>query len=114
MKTLNDWVKKYEAKAEKLDILPGFSLDYVPGKGFMCWKVIGRVFEIGHTCTNDVKFFENRAIEAAKEMGCVKIRTQTFRDPVAYRRLTGAIIRWDLSGVRPNGKMYWVFDKEVR
>jgi hypothetical protein len=54
-----------------------------------------------------------RAAMAAREMNCIKLRTQTLHDPAAYMRLTGAKPRIDLSGVRNNGKFYWVFEKEV-
>lgn len=110
---LNDWIKKYEKKAEKFKVLPGFSIYYEPDKGFFCWKVIGNVFEVDHTCTNDVQHFYKVANDMAKEQGCILMRTQTFHNPSAYMRLSKARLNLELSGVRPNGKMYWVFEKEV-
>lgn len=111
--TLYYWITKYEQKAEKFILLPGFTLYCNPEKGFFCWRVFGDVLEIDHTCTNDHKWAEREAALIAKKHHCKLIRTQTFRDPASYMRLTKAKINISLSGIRPNRKMYWVFEKEV-
>lgn len=110
---LYDWVKKYEDKAEKLIILPGFSIYFEPDKGFFYWKVANGVFEVDHTCTNDVHYFFEVANEMAKKRGCKLMRTATFRDPTAYMRLTKATPNFAYSGIRPNGKFYWIFERLV-
>lgn len=111
--TLEQWIAKYEQKAEKFILLPGFTIYYKPEKGFFCWRKTGDVLEIDHTCTNDHNWAETEAILIAKKHHCKLICTQTFCDPAAYMRLTKAKINISLSGIRPNGKMYWVFEKEV-
>jgi hypothetical protein len=107
------WRKKYEEKAEKLIILPGFQLYYKPDKGFFYWAKTGHALEIDHTCTNDFKWAEQKAAELAREHNCSILRTSTHRDPAAYTRLTKAKINLSLSGIRPNGKFYWVFEKSI-
>jgi hypothetical protein len=53
-------------------------------------------------------------MKMAKERGCKILRTATYRNPVAYMRLTKATPNIALSGIRPNGKFYWIFDKNVQ
>ncbi|WP_110953040.1 hypothetical protein [Anaerosinus massiliensis] len=111
--TLDDWIKRYEKKAEKFSLIPGFSIYYEPDKGFFCYKITGNVFEVDHTCTNDVKHLVTVAQYKAKKHNCKVIVTQTLHDPAVFMRLLKWNIRIDLSGIRDNGKMYWVFEKEV-
>lgn len=113
MKTLDEWIAQYEKKAEKFILLPGFKIYYKPDKGFFCWAKVGNVLEIDHSCTNNVNWAENCAITLAKQLGCILLRTATFHDPAAYMRLTKAKINLAESHVRANGKMYWIFEKEV-
>ena len=111
--TLQQWITKYEQKSEKFILLPGFTIFYNPERGFFCWRVFENVFEIDHTCTNDIYYCYQTANDLAKKHHCQLIRTQTFRDPASYMRLTKSKINLSLSGIRPNEKMYWVFEKEV-
>lgn len=111
--TLQQWINKYERKAESYVVIPGFSLYFEPNKGFFLYAKIGDAFEIDATCTNDIHHFADVANKMAKQRGCRFIRTQTFHDPAAYMRLTKADINISLSGVRSNGRMYWVFEKKV-
>lgn len=111
--TLNDWIAKYEQKAEKFVLLPGFSIHFEPDKGFFCWRVWQNVFEIDHTCTDDHAWAYNMVMQMAKERGCRLLRTATFRNPAAYMRLFKGTPNLALSGLRPNGKFYWIFEKEV-
>jgi len=110
---LNKWIEKYERKAEEFIVLPGFSLYFEPDKGFFLYAKIGNVFEVDATCTNDIHCFFDIANRMAKERGCTFMRTQTLHDPAAYMRLTKADINIALSGIRSNGKMYWVFERRV-
>jgi hypothetical protein len=112
--TLAQWIKKYEEKAEEYKLLPGFTVYYDPDKGFFCWRAWQDVFEVDHSCTNDYRYFNEVANNIAKMYRCNIMRTATYRDPVAYWRLQrGSGINFALSGIRPNGKFYWVFEKEV-
>jgi hypothetical protein len=113
MPTLADWITKYEAEAEPLTPLPGFQCYYEPDKGFFYWHVCNNVFEVDHTCTNDIAYMFQVANDMAKRRGCTVMLTVTKRDPVAYMRLTKAKINLTYSGIRPNGNMYWCFEKEV-
>jgi hypothetical protein len=111
--TLQDWITKYEQEAEKLIIIPGFQCHYEPDKGFFYWAVVGDVFEIDHTCTNDITWAHDTAMQMAKVRLCRLLRTATHRNPAAYMRLTKGTPNLQFSGIRPNGKFYWVFDKIV-
>lgn len=111
--TLDEWIKKYEQKSEEFHLLPGFVIYFEPDKGFFCWHVWRDVFEVDHTCTNDVMHMFDVANTMAKKRGCSLMRTATKRDPAAYMRLTKAKINVPLSGIRPNGEFYWVFEKGV-
>jgi hypothetical protein len=111
---LEDWIAKYEQEAEKLIILPGFSCYYEPDKGFFYWHVWQNVFEVDHTCTNDIAHMFQVANDMAKLRGCTLMRTATKRDPVAYMRLTKAKPNLTFSGIRPNGRFYWVFERQVQ
>jgi hypothetical protein len=52
-------------------------------------------------------------MKMAKARGCKILRTATYRNPSAYMRLTKATPNLALSGIRANGKMYWIFEKVV-
>ena len=110
---LDDWIKKYEKKAEPFSIPSGFVLWFEPNKGFFLYAKNGDYLEIDATCTTDIKAIMAVANAKAKIYGCRFLRTQTHRDPIAYMRLTGATPDFGLSGHRDNGLMYWVFWKEV-
>jgi hypothetical protein len=110
LNTLEDWVKKYEKKAEPFELKQGFSLYFNKRRGFFCYRAVGGVFEIDHTCTNNVKEIFQIANIMAKERSCNMVRTATYRDPAAYLRLLKGKINLSLSGLRPNGKFYWVFE----
>lgn len=110
---LKKWIDKYEKEAEEFNLLPGFSIYFKPGKGFFCWKLFGSIIEIDHTCTNDIKDIDNTIVQIAKENDCKIIRTSTARNPAAYMRLTKATPNIALSGIRPNGKFYWIFERKV-
>jgi hypothetical protein len=112
--TLDEWKVKYEQKAEPLIPLPGFSLYFEPDKGFFYWHKFGDVFEIDHTCTDDVMWAHNKCMDMAVATCCKILRTATYRNWVAYKRLTKATVNWSLSGFRPNGKFYYIFEKQVK
>jgi hypothetical protein len=111
--TLQDWITKYEQEAEEFILLPGFSIYYRPEKGFFCWRIWRDVFEIDHTCTIDIKWADDKISELAKQHNCTILRTATFRDPAAYMRFRKATPNIAMSGLRPNNKFYWVFERKV-
>jgi hypothetical protein len=110
---LSEWIAKYEKKAEKFELLPGFQIYYEPDKGFFCWHKFGDVFEIDHTCTENVTWAHDKCVEMAKARGCKMLRTATSRDPSGYMRLTKSTPNIALSGIRPNGTFYWIMEKKV-
>ncbi|WP_094603466.1 hypothetical protein SPSIL_015240 [Sporomusa silvacetica DSM 10669] len=112
--TLQQWITKYEKEAEKFILLPGFVIYYEPEHGFFCWKVTGNSFEIDHTCTDNIHWAHNKCMKMAKERGCKLLRTATTHDPAAYMRLTKGTPNIALSSVKPNGKMYWIFEQKVQ
>lgn len=111
--TLQQWIIKYEQEAEEFNLLPGFSIYYEPDKGFFCWHKFKHIFEIDHTCTNDIMWAHNACMKLAKEQNCTLLRTATTRNPAVYMRVTKAKPNLPLSGLRANGEFYWIFDKEV-
>jgi hypothetical protein len=110
---LHDWITKYEDEAEEFEMLPGFSIFYRPDKGFFCWRVWRDIFEIDHTCTSDLNWADAKILELAKQHECRILRTATTRNPAAYMRLTKGTPNISLSGIRPNGHFYWVFERKV-
>jgi len=111
--TLQQWITKYEQKAEKFTLLSGFVIYFEPEHGFFCWKVTGNAFEIDHTCTNNIHWVHNKCMEMARWHGCKLLRTATMHNPAAYMRLIKVTPNIVLSGIRPNGKFYWIFEKGV-
>lgn len=113
--TKEQWIDKYENKAEKFKLLPGFAMYFEPDKGFFCWAVINGIFEVDHSCINDIRYMDTVGNNIAKMYGCKLMRTAVFRDPIAYLRLyKGSRLNWPLSRVRANGLMYWIMEKEVK
>jgi len=112
--TLTEWITLYESRAEPFIPLPNFLTYFSPDKGFFLWKVTGDAFEIDHTCTSDAHHMNKIANEMAKIRGCRLIRTATFRDPAAYMRFMKCVPNLSLSGIRPNGKFYWVMERLVK
>lgn len=111
---LDSWIAKYEQEAEGFTLLPGFSIYFEPDKGFFCWHKFKQIFEIDHTCTNDIAWAHDTCMKLAKENGCTLLRTAVARrSPAAYMRVTKAKLNLPLSGLRANGDFYWLFDKEV-
>ena len=110
---LDQWIKKYEAKTEPFFIPDGFSLWFEPDKGFFLWRKIDKAFCIDAFCTNDIRYLQQKANDIGKFMGCTFLSTQTLHNPAAFRRLTKADLNLALSGVRSNGRMYWVFEKTI-
>jgi hypothetical protein len=110
---LQEWITKYEQEAEEFIKLPGFSIYHEPDKGFFYWNVLNGVFEIDHTCTNDIKWADNKCLEIAKQFKCRILRTAIKCNPAAYMRLTKSTPNIALSGIRPNGNFYWVMERAV-
>lgn len=110
---LKEWIKKYECEAEPLKVLNGYKLHFEPDKGFFYWKMIDKTFIIDHTCTNDIRYFDRLTSQMAKDNGCTLKTTMTTRSARAYVRVTKSHLNLKKSGIRPNGKWYWFFEKEV-
>jgi hypothetical protein len=111
---MEEWIKKYESKAEKYIHLPGYQVYFEPDKGFFLYAQFGPVFEVDHVCTNDVKHMYKTANDMAKARGCTLLRTQTFHSPAPFMRLLKCTPNLTLSGIRPNGRMYWCMEKKVK
>ncbi len=111
--TLIEWIKKYEKEAEPFKLLDGFKIYFEPSKGFFCWRIKNNIFEIDHTCTNDIRYFDMLTSKLAQKNKCALCRTMSMRNPASYVRITKTHLNLKLSGIRPNGYWYWVFEKEV-
>ena len=57
--TKEQWIAKYEQKAEPFSMTPGYNLWFRSDKGFFLWRVKDGIFEIDHTCTNDIRYFRD-------------------------------------------------------
>ena len=112
--TLPEYIHRYEARAERFSLLPTFQIHFESEQGFFCWAKFGPVFEVDHVCTNNARYFYDVANEMAKVRGCVTLRTQTFHNPASFMRLLKCTPNLTLSGVRPNGRMYWTMEKKVK
>ena len=110
---MNDWLKIYEKKAEEYYDAPDYVKITDPEKGFLCYKIKDRVLYLGHTCTNDMSFFERKVIKIAKAEHCKKIKTITMRNPRAYIRMTHGHLILSESGYRPNGLWYWSMERDI-
>ncbi|WP_196592416.1 hypothetical protein [Pectinatus frisingensis] len=107
---LRDWIKKYAKEAEPFNLADGFKIHFEQDKGFICYRVKDDIFEIDHTCTTDIRYFRDMSFRLTKELGCHTLRVMTMRNPASYVRVTKTHLNLKLSGIRPNGKWYWVFE----
>ena len=111
--TIEQWIQKYEKRAEKFDVPPGYKIFYDTDKGFMLWRVYDEAIEIDHCCTNDINYMIRVAEQKARENGVNLIRTMTYKNPAAYLRLTKSHLDIGRSHVLANGLFYWCFEKGV-
>lgn len=107
---IKDWIKKYEKEAEPFSLADGFKIHFEPDKGFFCWCVKDGIFEVDHTCTNDIRYFRDMTYKMTRELGCHTLQVMTMRNPAAYIRTNKLHLNLKASGVRPNGKWYWAFE----
>ena len=116
--TEKEWIDRYSDKAETFYIDPEYTKIFKEDKGFLYYKITEdngeRVLHFGHTCTNDMAWWDKRMTEFAKENDCARMKTITMRSPRAYIRMTGAHLVLKDSGFRPNGLFYWAMEREVR
>lgn len=111
--TMQEWIDRYEAKAEKFSIDDDTHVFFSPEDGFICWQKIGESLYLNHTCVKDVEWARARAYELAKENGCRYLITLVKRNPVAYQRLTRAHFVPGESRRLANGEFYWAFEEKV-
>lgn len=110
---MQEWVLKYEAKAEPFALEDGFQLFLDESKGFLCWKVVGNVLVIDHCSTDDIAWVHEKIREIGREHGCRVAITYTFRNPRAYVRLAGAHIDLSESKWMKNGRFYWALTEDL-
>jgi hypothetical protein len=112
--TLDEWIQRYVDKTGDYPyIREGFQVVFQEEYGFFYWRVDGDVFEVDHVCTDNRLWWREKAVEAAKELGCRIFRTHTHRNPAAYQRLMGCKENKELSRVWPNGKFYYCMEMQV-
>lgn len=111
--TLDEWIAKYEGKAEKYERLENAQRYFVPEHGFMDYVIENGSIIVDHTCTDDIHYMHQKAREIGKENGCTSLFVSTHRNPKAYLRLNkfAGTLNLQLSGYRPNGKFYWFFEE---
>lgn len=111
--TFQEWASYYERRAEPLEKPPGYSLLFEPENGFMYYRIEGDAVLVDHTATHDMDYWHERARKIARANGKRYVVTQTIRCPKAYARKSKAHLDLLRSGVRANGRFYWVFVEEV-
>lgn len=113
--TLNEWIARYEDKAERYVPEEGSTRFFEPEHGFMDYIIKNEAIIVDHTCTNDIHYMHDKAREIGRAHGCTTLYTSTYRSPKAYMRLNvkDSVGGLDLrqSGYRKNGKFYWVFEE---
>lgn len=67
--TKEQWIAKYEQKAEPFSMTPGYNLWFRADKGFFLWKAKDRILGISHTSTNDIHFILKEMMRIAKVHG---------------------------------------------
>lgn len=115
--TMQEWIKKYEAKANPVHF-EGWTVHYEEDKGFLAWKKYGEALIMGDCC-GDFAWIHDYCMEKARENGCRVLATFTKRNPRAFIRkayMMGYNVHFDVSGSRyhPNGKWYWLMTEAVK
>ena len=110
--TKEQWIAKYEQKAEPFSMTPGYNLWFRADKGFFLWRAQDGVLGISHTSTNDIQFMLGEMMKIAKCNNCILLRTATIHNPAAFIRLMGTHINLSRSAYH-NGRFYWFMEKEV-
>jgi hypothetical protein len=113
--TLDEWIQRYTDKTGDYPyIREGFQVVFQPEYGFFYWRCLdGVLFEIDHVCTDNFAWWTERAIDAAKALGCKTMRAYVGRNPAAWARMVGGKENPALSGVQANGKYYWCIEKTL-
>ena len=88
--TKEQWIAKYEKKAEPFSMTPGYNLWFRADKGFFLWKAKDGILGISHTSTNDIHFMLKEMMRIAKENNCSYLRTATVHNPAAVKTDFGA------------------------
>jgi len=115
--TLQDWIDRYEAKAEPVHF-DGWDVHFESDKGFLTSRVAGDVLFMGDCC-GDFAWIHDYCMERARESGCKTLATFTKRNPVAFLRKAysfGYDVHFDAGGSRflANGLWYWLLTERVR
>lgn len=110
--TKEQWIAKYEQKAEPFSMTPGYNLWFRANKGFFLWKAQDGVLGISHTSTNDIQFMLGKMMEIAKRNNCTLLRTATIHNPASFMRLMGSHLNLERSDWH-NGRFYWFMEREV-
>ena len=119
---LEDWVQRYELRAEKWNTGEGYHLFFDEEKGLLDYAIADddgeRAFIIGNCSTKDMAFFYRWCKKKAIEQECRVMYTSTMRNPAAYVRKAysfGAKPHLDLkrSGYQKDGRFYWIFTERI-
>ena len=119
---MEEWLKRYEDKAEPWKLGEGYRMFFDEEKGLIDYAIAEddgeRAFIIGNCSTKDMAWFYSWCKAKAEEEGCTVMYTSTMRNPKAYVRKAwsfGARPHLDIkrSGKHPNGKFYWIFTERI-
>lgn len=87
--TFDEWVKRYEVKAEEEHITPaGYKTLYDEQKGYAQIKIDGEFISVYEVC-GDGRYWYDRAIEIGKANNCRWLFTICTRNILPYIRLMG-------------------------
>lgn len=84
-----EWVNWFELKGGyRFYLPPYFNLEFNENKGFVIWQKVGNYFELNQCATRDGhSYWYDWCMNKAKELGCIKGMTRTYRNPKAFARL---------------------------
>lgn len=86
---IEQWIKHYEKHANQpFQLLSNDKLLFDEEHGFTTYRVVGDMFYVGCVCGNG-DYWQEVHNKLAKENGCTKIKTGTYRNPKPIMRKYG-------------------------
>lgn len=113
--TKQEWIARYEKKAEPFEVQEGEEVVFSPEKGIFVWKPLDEeTIYIDHSSVNDIAWLMGKAREITLREGRKRFATITKRNPVAFQRLTKAHFLPADSRMAYDGTWYWAFEMVVK
>lgn len=109
MKTIIDWIAKYEKKVEPIRLPAGYTFIGTNEEGFVMYRIAGDIMWINQGC-GIASVWIPRMEKIARDHGCKKIFAPTFHKEKAFSRLFGGKYIYEYED---RGNTYHVFVREV-